>query len=174
MKKILMILALVVNVMTLMAQEAMTTNTVEESILVERFGNTYYANDLVMNQRECAKFLKQNNIPIYKEFQRGLKQQRQGWVLLGVGLGLDCAGVLLTAFSPLAQTDEGFITMVGLGVTTLTAGVCCNAASVCLLAIGYSRMHDSVDMYNINQKYNKKISLNLAASQNGVGLALNF
>ena len=175
MKKILLVLALMMSAMTVAAQENVNTNNTDAPILLERIGNTYYNNNLAMNKKECDAFLAQNNLPIYKEFHSGYVLQRKGWVLLGVGLGLDFLGSALMIGSLFAYTDAGMAAMLGIGVTSMTVGACCEVACIPVLAIGYTRMHDSVDYYHISQKNKKQTaSLNLTASQNGIGLALNF
>jgi hypothetical protein len=175
MKKILLVLALVTTAMTMAAQENVSTTSTNEPILIERIGNTYFYNNQAMTQKECDAFLAQNNMPIYKEFHSGYQLQKTGWTLLGVGLGLDCLGMGLAIGSIFAQDELAFVAMLGIGVTSLTVASCCEIACIPVLAIGYTRMHDSVDYYYIGQKSKQQsLSLNLTASQNGIGLALNF
>lgn len=175
MKKMLLLLALVMSAITVAAQESVNTNNNDKTILLERIGNTYYYNNLAMNPKECDAFLAQNNLPIYKEFHSGYKLQKTGWSLLGVGLGLDCIGLGLTIGSIFAPDEVAFAAMLGIGATSLTIGSCCEIACIPVLVIGYTRMHDSVDYFNISQRNKQKtLSLNLTASQNGLGLALNF
>lgn len=146
-----------------------------EPILIERIGNTYYYNNMAMTKKECDAFLAQNNLPIYNKFHNGYELQRKGWTLLGVGLGLEIVGTALLIGSLAANTEAGMATMIGLGATGITIGSCCEIACIPVLAIGYSRMHQSIDHYYVEQKNKQKsLSLNLTASQSGLGLALNF
>jgi hypothetical protein len=175
MKKMLLVFALVMSAITMTAQENVNTNNTDVPILLERIGNTYYYNNIAMNQKECDAFLAQNNLPIYKEFHSGYKLQKTGWTLLGVGLGLDCLGLGLSIGSIFVYNEAALAVMLGLGVTSITIGACCELACIPVLAIGYMRMHDCVDYYNISQKNKQRtLSLNLTTSQNGIGLALNF
>lgn len=175
MKKMLLVLALMMSAMTMAAQENVNTNNTDAPILLERIGNTYYYNNLAMNQKECDAFLAQNNLPIYKEFHSGYKLQKKGWWLLGAGLGLEVTGSVLSIAAAFAPSEAAMATMLGLGITSIIVGTSCEIACIPVLAIGYTRMHDSVDYYHISQKNKKQTaSLNLTASQNGIGLALNF
>lgn len=175
MKRILFILALVMGAAVGMAQEILATVDNEEGVLIERIGNTYYYNNLAMDKKECAAFLAENSIPIYREFHSGYMLQKKGWWLLGAGVGLEVVGTALTVAAMFAYNDVAIATMLGVGITSLVVGAGCGVASIPVLAIGYTRMHDSVDYYNIKQKAKQRsLNLSLNASQNGIGLALNF
>ena len=179
MKRMLFLLALVVSAMCVMAQEnvndSVNESTLKEPILIKRIGNTYYYNNMAMNKQECVYFLAENNLPIYQEFHSGYTLQRKGWILLGTGLGLDFLGSVLMISSLFTYNDAAMAAMLAVGAVSLAAGVGCEIASVPVLAIGYTRMHDCIDYYYIQQR-NKQytLSLNLTASQNGLGLALKF
>lgn len=147
----------------------------EEPIIIERIGNVYYYNNTEMTPSECDAFLAQNNLPIYKKFHSGYKLQRKGWTLLGVGIGLEVIGCALVIGSLNASMQADMAAMLGLGVAGITIASCCEIACIPVLAIGYSRMHQSIDHYYIEQVIKpKSLSLTLTASQNGLGLALNF
>ena len=175
MKRILFILALVMGAISVMAEESITTSTAEEPILIKRIGNTYYYNYVAMDKKACDEFLAEKQLPIYHEFHSGYTLQRKGWILLGTGLGLDFLGSTLMVLSLLTMNDASSIAMLAVGAVSFTVGVGCEVASIPVLSIGYTRMHDCVDHYYRQQK-NKQcsLSLNLTASQNGLGLALKF
>lgn len=175
MKKILFVLVMLVSAAVGMAQESPAIGNNEKVMLIERIGNTYYYNNQAMNKKECVEFLADNSIPIYKEFHRGYTLSKKGWWLLGAGLGLEVTGSVLSIAAFFAPSEAAMATMLGLGITSIIVGTGCEIACIPVLAIGYSRMHDSVDYYTIQQRSKQRtLDLSINASQNGIGLALKF
>lgn len=133
---------------------------------VTRSGNTYYYQNEVMDKQTYLRFLKQNCSLAYTEANKGLNMANVGWGLFAVGLGLD----LGVTIGLLAQGGTSPIVSVFSWI-----GSCCEIASIPILAVGYAKMHKSVDIYNMqcttarNQPY-----WSIQTSQNGIGLALNF
>ena len=128
-----------------------------------------------MDKRECVDFLAKHNLPIYKDFHSGYTLQRKGWALLGAGVGLEFAGTILTIAGSFVDNDVAAVSMLTLGLTSIVVGSGCEIACIPVLAIGYNRMHECVDYYNIKQINKQQVlSLSINASQNGIGLALKF
>ena len=175
MKKILFVLVMLVSAAVGMAQESPAIGNNENVMLIERIGDTYYYNNQAMNKKDCVEFLADNSIPIYKEFHRGYTLSKKGWWLLGAGLGLEVTGSVLSIAAFFAPSEAAMATMLGLGITSIIVGTGCEIACIPVLAIGYSRMHDSVDHYTIQQRSKQRtLDLSINASQNGIGLALKF
>ena len=56
----------------------------------------------------------------------------------------------------------------------LPLGSAAIATSVPLLCVGYKRQKNAINMFNEQNNQQPALTLNLQASQNGIGLALNF
>ena len=120
-----------------------------------RSGNRYYYHDMEMRGDVYANFLKNNCTEAYGKYQNGRTIATVGWVLFGVGLGLDLGLVWISPYSGLI-------------------GLACEIACIPTLIVGYNRMHSSAEIFNVSCGRNSFVSLGITASQNGVGLALNF
>ncbi len=167
----------------------------ESSVLVEKFsdapvermGNTYVCDGFEMSKREYRDFLYSRSPLAYDEFIRGYKLSTAGWVVFGVGLGAESLGLwfLCGATALLGSGSDGswtgaFIVLFGsiyaiaMGVSLSAAGGVLLLASVPMLGVGYSRMHKSVDVYNVNLRSEATLSFGITSSENSVGLALRF
>jgi len=171
MKKLFFILFFAAAAICVMAQEVeMITlgdpaNAIQDE-LISRDGNKYYFRGQWYNKDLMQEQLYNLNcVPAYRQFKNGNKMARAGWGLFGAGLALDVSGAILTyavgsEFGPLMSTVGGL----------------CETVSVPLLVVGYCRMHDAVENYNMyaisNSRPRAYWSVN--ASQNGIGLAYNF
>ena len=123
---------------------------------VTRSGNTYFYDGRSMRGRDYASFLSAKCQVAYAQYNSGHKTAIAGWVLFGVGLGIDLGFSWWLPYS--------WIPALGLEI-----------ACIPTLAVGYSKMHQSVDVFNsscVNKKPTAYWSIN--ASQNGIGLAYNF
>ena len=118
--------------------------------------------DIQMDEKAFCNFLRRNSPEAYRTFVNGEKLITAGWWTFGIGATLTALGVAL--IYPIPD-----IALVGL----LPASGAMLIPSVILLSIGNRRCHQSFDMIN-EQSNQPKLSLNLQASQNGIGLALNF
>lgn len=159
----------------LFAQEVQSAN----SLMLQRDGNTYIYAGEKMNTKDYAEFLSTRNQPAYQQFMNGYKLQKTGWVLFGVGTGVAALGAAMLAIAPTMldpmKPDMGGAMMTIAGATFLGAGATLDLVAIPMLGVGYSRMHKSVDTYNIAQPttYNQPY-WTIHTNQNGVGLALHF
>ena len=122
---------------------------------IHRNGNKYFYDGHLMKGDAYAQFLRNNCSEAFYEYRRGLITANIGWCLLGVGIGLD------------------FMTMAGLPYVWIPALVC-EIACIPTLIGGYNAMHRSVDLFNSACVGKSQAYWSVTASQNGVGLALNF
>ena len=123
--------------------------------MIFRTGNTYTYNGVTMKGDMYANFLKNNCAEAYKLYTHGHEVSTAGWVLLGVGVGLDIGFSWWLPYS-------GYI------------GLACELACIPTLIVGYTQMHRSVDLFNSACVGNAQAYWSVTASENGVGLALNF
>ena len=120
-----------------------------------RQGNKYYYDGKMMKGQVYAQFLLENNSDAYTKYEEGHMLATAGWILLGTG-------VLL---------DVGFSWWVPM---TWIPALGCELACIPILIVGYTKMHRSADIFNSSPIGNSHAYWSVTASQNGVGLALNF
>ena len=133
-----------------------------------RSGNTYYYGNQVMNKQATLDWLSTQNCPdAYNQFKSGLKIANAGWVCMGLGLGLDLISAIMAASG---RSTRGIV--VGLGVI----GGALEIACIPTIAVGYSKMHQTVNVYNVSCRTTAQVKTywSLQTSNNGVGLAYNF
>jgi hypothetical protein len=123
--------------------------------MIFRTGNKYTYNGMTMKGDIYANFLKNNCAEAYKLYKHGHDVSTAGWVLLGVGIGLDIGFSWWLPYS-------GYV------------GLACELACIPTLIVGYTQMHRSADLFNSACVGKKQAYWSVTASQNGVGLALNF
>lgn len=140
---------------TTITTTTITTTMSDISPNLIRSGNRYYYRGMEMRGDVYANFLKNNCTEAYGKYQNGRTIATVGWVLFGVGLGLDLGLVWISPYSGLI-------------------GLACEIACIPTLIVGYNRMHSSAEIFNVSCGRNSFVSLGITASQNGVGLALNF
>lgn len=154
---------------------------------VERIGNTYVCDGFEMSKREYRDFLYSRSPLAYDEFIRGYKLSAAGWAVFGVGLGAESLGLwfLCGATALLSSSSDagwigaiivmfGSIYAITMGVSLCVSGGVLLLASVPMLGVGYSRMHKSVDVYNVDLRSETTLSFGVTSSDNSVGLALRF
>lgn len=124
-----------------------------------------------MDDKMFQKFLMQNNREVYANYMQGKKMITAGWWMLGGGLVL-AAPIGGTLVGVGGYGGPALIT----GIICMTVGSAAAITSAPLLVIGQKRSStDTVDMFNEQSRAKATtVSLNLQASQNGIGLALNF
>lgn len=121
-----------------------------------RSGNRYYYDGEMMRGKVYASFLQNNCTEAFKEYRKGQIVSNIGWCLMMVGLGLDFASFAsgsIKVMIPAAILEIGCIPT---------------------LAIGYAQMHRSAEIFNSTCVAKSQAYWSVSASQNGVGLALNF
>ena len=166
MKKIVFLMML-----ALMASTAIKAQH-NNATLLQPAGSYIYYGDQVFNLKQCVDFLATtNNQPAYETFQSGYKCYQAGWGLLGAGLGVDLIGSLIIAFGPKEGNDAMFYS----GMACLGVGAAAILASIPTIFIGYARLNDGIDMYNMSQAGAvPQAYWTVQGSENGVGLALHF
>ncbi len=147
--------------------------------VLTRKGNHYFYKDTKMTPHEYSNFLAANCPNAYQCFQNGYRMSNIGWALLSAGVAIDISAVIVrysnryiidsdgTSFrlSPSPGTVHGIVFL----------GVAMVAASIPTLSIGYARMHESMDIYNVEKSTPKyPPSLSVTNTANGIGVALNF
>lgn len=87
------------------------------------------------------------------------------------GLGMDLIGSIIIACGP----EEGDAAMLYSGMTCLGLGAAAILASVPTIFIGYARLNDGIDMFNMAQTGARPQAYwTIQGSENGLGLALHF
>lgn len=124
-------------------------------------GNDIYLDGRPLTAYQYAELLRRNCPQAYNEYRSGLLMQYCGWSSFGAGIPLMAAGLALAI-----EWDDDFWGMAAAGIAFTTA-------SVPLLAVGYFRAKKSHQTYN-QYSMGYPMTLNIQASKNGIGLALNF
>ena len=124
-------------------------------------GNDIYLDGRPLTAYQYAELLRRNCPPAYNEYRSGLIMQYCGWSFLGAGIPLMAIGLWMAI-----DWDDYFWCMAATGMAFTTV-------AVPLLAVGYPRAKKSHQTYN-QYSMGYPITLNMQASKNGVGLALNF
>jgi hypothetical protein len=170
-KLVLLMMLLVMASVAVKAQEMKTTVTSANATLIQPAGSKLYYGEQVMNKKECVDFLKSRHQPAYEKFQSGYKCYTAGWSLAAVGLALDLAGSIISAYAP-----EGDDVMFYTGAGCIIAGATIVlAAAIPTVFVGYARMNKGIDQFNMAQASAKPQAYwTIQGSQNGVGLALHF
>ena len=137
---------------------AETTTTAKQShnaSYLIRTGNRYHYNGIEMRGDVYANFLKNNCTEAYTKYQKGRTVSTVGWILLGVGVGLDLGFAWWAPYT-------GYI------------GLACEIACIPTLIVGYGQMHSSAEIFNVSCGRSSMASWSVTASGNGIGVALNF
>ena len=161
---------IVVAATSVTAQEVSTTVSGGNATLLQPAGSYIYYGDQVMNKKQCAEFLSTHNQPAYEKFQSGLKCTEAGWWTLGAGLAVDLAGSILVAYGPIKDNDAMFWS----GASCIIAGGLAVLAAIPTIYVGYGRMEQAIDMFNVSQVTTPRAYWTIQGSQNGIGLALHF
>lgn len=135
-----------------------TTTTTKQSnntSYLIRTGNRYHYNGIEMRGDVYANFLKNNCTEAYTKYQKGRTVSTVGWILLGVGVGLDLGFAWWAPYT-------GYI------------GLACEIACIPTLIVGYGQMHSSAEIFNVSCGRSSMASWSVTASGNGIGVALNF
>lgn len=175
-KLMLIVCVLLFGFNSMYAQEAQLVRSTS-SLLIEEAGSYYFYGNQVMDKKEYMDFLSTRCTPAYQKFQSGYKLYQAGWGLFGAGLGVDLIGSILVAFAPKSQKDgSDNDAMFYSGLACLGVGAAALLASVPTVFIGYARMEESVDIYNVTQRTAaaSRPYWSVQAGNNAVGLAYNF
>ncbi len=166
--------------------------------LITKQDKFYYLNEdnqvTRMSEEAYLRFIENNCPEAWQSYQRGDHLSRLGWRFFGSGLALVTVGIPITVAGVHMQnkaqsTDPksyyGFGMEVA-GIIMMAGGTGCTIASIPLLAVGAKKKNRTYevynDCYNLQHTVNTisdpqaapTLSLNLQASTNGVGIALQF
>ena len=170
MKKIVFLIAIFVMAASAIKAQVVTPAGGKNATLLQPAGSYIFYGDQVMNKKQCAEFLSTHNQPAYEKFQSGMKCTKAGWWTLGAGLAVDLAGSLLVAYGPIKDNDAMFWS----GASFIIAGGLAVLASIPTIYIGYGRMNQAIDMFNMSQVSAPQAYWTIQGGQNGIGLALHF
>lgn len=137
------------------------------SILLTRSGNTYIYGNQVMDKKGTLEWLYTRNCSAaYEKFLSGFQTANVGWIMMCIGLTMDIAGTIVIAKT--VNSTAGGVLM-GLGGAF-------EIACIPTIAVGYSKMHQTVDVYNATCRATAQVKPYWAiqASNNGLGIAYNF
>ena len=168
MKKLFFLFAAILMAANLIAQE--------QTPILECHGNTYFYGREAMTQRQMLDWYAQHNCQAaYLHFSKAQKMTNAGWVFLGLAASCYIGDIVCTgiaSFDPNCDYQKMRAAEYGCIVGSLAfTGAC-----VPLLVVGHRRMHRSVDVYNASCASTAKAEpyWTLQASNNGLGLAMNF
>lgn len=128
----------------------------------------YLYGETQMDEKAFQRFLYKNNSRAYVDYMKSRKLIPAGWwtfgagaVMLGLGIGLEERG----------NVDPWYYA----GISFVSIGSVAILSSIPILGVGY---HKKIRAFSaINNSLDNSdfaLSLNVQASQNGIGLALNF
>lgn len=134
----------------------------QQSYHLLREGNIIYQNGRALLNREYVNLLRNTCPQAFNEYKKGTQLANAGWGIFAGGALFAAVGV------PICFVDD----ILGIGVGLVATGCALFITSTPLLTLGYRKQYRSVDIYN--STCTPAITYNLTASQNGIGLAINF
>ena len=138
------------------------------SLMLTRVGNTYYYGDKVMNKQVTLEWFEDEKCTTaYSQFLSGMRTANAGWALMASGLMLDLVGTIIALKGKTSTT---------IGATLMGIGGALEIACIPTIAVGYSKMHQTVNVYNASCRKTAEVKpyWSVQASNNGIGLAYNF
>lgn len=140
---------------------------------ITKSGGNYYLGDKRLTDEQYCDFIRTNCRDAWDSYNSGNKLWKAGWSLFGVGLGLDVLGTgLLCGGVAGYRYNSGLVVsgsvFLGIGGGLVTASVPC-------IIVGGIRKYNSHDVYNKSCASGQMaVTFGIQASQNGLGLAVNF
>lgn len=139
----------------------------------------YSYGDSQMDEQAFRKFLRNNSPEIYIKYMKSQSYIKAGWGIFGAGATVLAAGSLLAILegqhSSVVELPFSFLNDDLAYLCIASAGAAITLTSIPLLCVGHKRQKNAINMFNEqNSRQQAPITLNLQASQNGIGLALNF
>lgn len=139
-----------------------------------------------MDEKQFVQFLYRNNTKIYADYVKSKKLISAGWWTMGagvvsmLGLGLGCYSAAEASYGG-SWYDYNWEAW-DAGISFMTIGGAAIASSIPILGVGYKKKKNVAyslnnDLYvanNPSATSKPAVNLNVQASQNGIGLALNF
>ena len=127
-----------------------------------------------MDKKALQLFLQENSPTAYKKYMESQNLIKAGWITFGVG-----SGVFLSSFVGLgAQLIHHSSTSkwgMPYYISALTIGSGLMVAGIPTVIVGHNRRNHAYELYNYEQKKKQpQLNLGVQASENGIGLALQF
>ena len=140
---------------------------------VYRVGDKYMMDGEMMDKREFKGYLKNTCPEAFELFNNGHKLSIAGWSCFGIGLAVNSVGSSILASCLRGQITQDYMLDISYSLTTLGAGV--TVAGVTCLAVGYTRMHKAVNLYNIEKAKRPDLRWVFGMNRNGaMAVALQF
>ena len=140
---------------------------------VYRVGDKYMMDGSMMNKREFKGYLKNTCPEAFELFNNGHKLGITGWCCFGIGLAVNSVGSSLLTSCLRGQITQDYMMDISYSLTSLGAGV--TVAGVTCLAVGYTRMHKAVNLYNIEKAKRPDLRWVFGMNRNGgMAVALQF
>lgn len=137
-----------------------------------------------MDKDAYVRFIQSSCPAAYKEYKKGTRLMGSGWGLFAGGIVTTlCIGVPLYYATNDYYIYDGYAyyhrtsrySMINAGISMMVIGSTATITSIPLLGVGYHKMHNSHDVYNVQcGMRNRSVSLNGQVSTDGIGLALCF
>ena len=130
-------------------------------------------NGEMMDKREFKGYLKNTCPEAFELFNNGHKLSIAGWSCFGIGLAINSVGSSILTSCLRGQITQDYMLDISYSLTTLGAGV--TVAGVTCLAVGYTRMHKAVNLYNIEKAKRPDLRWVFGMNRNGaMAVALQF
>ena len=130
-------------------------------------------NGEMMDKREFKGYLKNTCPEAFELFNNGHKLSIAGWSCFGIGLAVNSVGSSILTSCLRGQITQDYMLDISYSLTTLGAGV--TVAGVTCLAVGYTRMHKAVNLYNIEKAKRPDLRWVFGMNRNGgMAVALQF
>ena len=116
---------------------------------VYRVGDKYMMDGNMMNKREFRGYLQNTSPEAFQLFNNGYKLSIAGWSCFSVGLAINATGSAMLRRYIHSNVHKDSMYDIGYALTSAGAGI--TAAGITCLAVGYTRMHKAVHLYNIEK-----------------------
>ncbi len=192
MKKILFILFAIMTTATILADEKAETTA---PAYLWKYQGQYYTGEMPISKQTHINLLKNTCPEAYAQYKQGKMLTNTGWsmmaacpiLILCVGMPTLCVEPNLPPYNYAYDNVEiirdevweqrqhafkvkkaAFWSIFGLGWASFVA-------SIPIISVGYSKRNQSIETYNLQCAAKEPvITYHFTASQNGVGLAINF
>ncbi len=146
---------------------------------VTRVGETLYYNGSRISLRDYKGLLRNTSPEAYYQFNKGKSLTDGGWSTFVIGnLMVWVVGGHLFGLMGCYHYDDDYYhyddAMLISGIVMSTVGGALMLSSIPMLAVGYTKRHRSVDLYNEALYSQPDITYNITAGENGIGFAINF
>lgn len=148
---------------------------------IKLYGKSAYSyGGTEMDKKAMEQFLYNNCPAAYSKYMSGKTLKKAGWGVFGAGLAIAAGGAVMMVinnhtgdygyYGDKERTSlfRGGVALVALGPSLIVT------TSVPLFCVGNHRTNHAHEVFNRQCATKEKLTLNLQASQNGLGLALNF